>query len=309
MSQIRTVRRYLALIGLVVIASSITFFVVDRIGTQRTPAPTATGAPPIVDIPLYAYAGVDPAAIPALEAPPGYGQGDARAMLNADIPPIGVYLPAGDDLRFALPTRTPAPTATPTTTATPAATLTPSHTPFPTRELPPKPATRVRKPTRIITPPTPTPTYNIPTFTPQALGLGLPTLTPPFDGSQVCAPGGWPAPGRLTQYFHRYHPAIDLGIPLNTPLVATHSGKVIFAGWRTDGYGNLIIVQNGPFITYYAHLNAFNVIEGQLVSRQSVIGWSGSTGNSTGPHIHYEIHIDNVPVDPLTFEDRGYPTC
>ncbi len=53
-------------------------------------------------------------------------------------------------------------------------------------------------------------------------------------------------------------------IALNTPVVATHSGQVIFAGWRTDGYGNLIILQNGTFITYYAHLTDFNVVTGQI---------------------------------------------
>ena len=85
--------------------------------------------------------------------------------------------------------------------------------------------------------------------------------------------------------------------------------KVIFAGWRTDGYGNLIILQSGMFITYYAHLTDFNVVAGQIVGRGSVIGFSGSTGNSTGPHVHYEIRINDSEVDPLTFEDRGYNSC
>jgi murein DD-endopeptidase MepM/ murein hydrolase activator NlpD len=84
---------------------------------------------------------------------------------------------------------------------------------------------------------------------------------------------------------------------------------VIFAGWSTVGYGNLVILQNGAFITYYAHLSDFNVVTGQQVGSASVIGWTGSTGNSTGPHIHYEVRINDVPVDPLTFENRGYPAC
>ncbi|MBN1562907.1 MAG: M23 family metallopeptidase, partial [Anaerolineae bacterium] len=63
------------------------------------------------------------------------------------------------------------------------------------------------------------------------------------------------------------------------------------------------------FITYYAHLTEFNVVEGQIVGRGSLIGWTGSTGNSTGPHVHYEIRINDTPVDPLTFEARGYPSC
>ncbi|MCD4686489.1 MAG: M23 family metallopeptidase, partial [Anaerolineae bacterium] len=79
--------------------------------------------------------------------------------------------------------------------------------------------------------------------------------------------------------------------------------------WRTDGYGNLIILESGSFITYYAHLNDFAVVEGQVVSQGAVIGFSGSTGNSSGPHIHYEIRVNDSEVDPLTFENRGYPSC
>jgi murein DD-endopeptidase MepM/ murein hydrolase activator NlpD len=90
---------------------------------------------------------------------------------------------------------------------------------------------------------------------------------------------------------------------------ATHSGQVLFAGWSTVGYGNLVIIQNGAFITYYAHLSRFNVVDGQQVGAGSVIAWSGNTGNSTGPHIHYEVRINDVPVDPHTFEARGYPWC
>jgi murein DD-endopeptidase MepM/ murein hydrolase activator NlpD len=166
-----------------------------------------------------------------------------------------------------------------------------------------------------LPPPTPTPAVSpFPTRVP------LPTLTPaPTIGAEAaaaggyagsnCAPSGWPVAGVLTQYFHWYHRGIDIGIALNTPVVATHSGQVIFAGWRTDGYGNLVILQSGQFITYYAHLTDFNVVTGQIVGRGNVIAWSGSTGNSTGPHVHYEIRINNVEVDPLTFEDRGYPSC
>jgi murein DD-endopeptidase MepM/ murein hydrolase activator NlpD len=75
------------------------------------------------------------------------------------------------------------------------------------------------------------------------------------------------------------------------------------------GYGNLVIVQNGPFITYYAHQSTLNVRAGEFVVQGSVIGWSGNTGNSSGPHLHYETRINDVPVDPLTFENRRFPGC
>ncbi|MBZ0305064.1 MAG: M23 family metallopeptidase [Anaerolineae bacterium] len=124
-----------------------------------------------------------------------------------------------------------------------------------------------------------------------------------------CAPAGMPVSGILTQRYHNYHNAIDIGVPVGTAVVATHSGEVIFAGWSTVGYGYLVIIENGPFITYYAHLSNFNVKAGDEIGAGSVIAWSGSTGNSTGPHLHYETRINDTPVDPLTFEQRGYASC
>jgi murein DD-endopeptidase MepM/ murein hydrolase activator NlpD len=124
-----------------------------------------------------------------------------------------------------------------------------------------------------------------------------------------CAPYGMPTEGILTQYYYGSHSGIDLGIPLGTPILTTHSGIISWAGWNTYGYGNLVIVQNGAFITYYAHLTSANVIVGEVVTKGAIIGWSGSTGNSSGPHLHYETRINDVPVDPLTFESRGYGTC
>lgn len=94
-----------------------------------------------------------------------------------------------------------------------------------------------------------------------------------------------------------------------TPVLATHSGEITFAGWSDEGYGNLIIIESGVFSTYYGHLESLNVVDGQAVQRGMVIGWSGSTGNSSGPHLHYEVRINNIPLDPLTFEQRGYISC
>jgi murein DD-endopeptidase MepM/ murein hydrolase activator NlpD len=102
---------------------------------------------------------------------------------------------------------------------------------------------------------------------------------------------------------------MDIGIPLGTPVLVTHSGVVTFAGWSEIGYGYLVIVQNQQFITYYAHNTSFNVTVNQYVAKGSIIAFSGSTGNSSGPHVHYETRINDVPVDPMTFEDRGFATC
>ncbi|MBN1202987.1 MAG: peptidoglycan DD-metalloendopeptidase family protein [Anaerolineae bacterium] len=295
--------RRLRLVALVLVASGSAFALVLLIstytsrhpGTGQQPAGTRTqpgAASPVAQSNLYAA--VDPALIPALEAAYLHDRPGPLEVITTDIPPIGIYLPATGDSQFKLllPTITPAPkpTLAPLPTNTPTAAAISTYRAFP------PPAT----PSDDTTP------------TPSGVVVTVPTLAPPAGptfGGLDCAPAGWPAPGPLTQVFHRWHSGIDIGVPLDTPVVATHSGQVIFAGWRTDGYGNLVIIQNGPFITYYAHLNSFNVIPGQVVARLTVIGWSGSTGNSTGPHIHYETRIDDIPVDPLTFEERGHPSC
>jgi murein DD-endopeptidase MepM/ murein hydrolase activator NlpD len=77
-------------------------------------------------------------------------------------------------------------------------------------------------------------------------------------------------------------------------------GKVVHAGWNNQGYGNLVIVENGAYRTYYAHLSSIPVSVGDTVRAGTTIGLSGNTGNSTGPHLHYEIRKNNVPVDPTS---------
>lgn len=271
--------------GAVALVVAISTAILNREDSREVPAEwgvSGDAGPPA--IPAEGYAPLDPALLSALEAAYAYEQPDPLAVSAAGLPPVGVYLPVTGDTQFAIPTATPTPAVgpMPTATRTPTATPTPSATPEPTITPP-----------HTLTPP--------PTLDPTVIALGL--------GGANCAPAGWPAPGPLTQYFHWYHPAIDIGVPLNTPMVATHSGVVIFAGWRTDGYGNLVIIESGRFITYYAHMTEFAVSQGDIVTQGTVIGWSGSTGNSSGPHIHYEIRIDDVPVNPLTFENRGHPAC
>jgi hypothetical protein len=107
--------------------------------------------------------------------------------------------------------------------------------------------------------------------------------------------------GHLTQEFSKDHIGVDTGISVGTPIHATMNGKVTYAGWNNEGYGNLVIVQNGKYTTYFAHLSEVPVEVGQSVTSGNVIGYSGNTGNSTGPHLHYEVRIDNVAVDPMKF--------
>ena len=83
--------------------------------------------------------------------------------------------------------------------------------------------------------------------------------------------------------------------------MAGASGKVIFAGWQ-NGYGQLVVVDHGGGLTTrYGHLSHTDVIEGQAVSRAELLGRVGSTGRSTGPHLHYEVRINEEPVNPLQY--------
>ncbi|HVO68843.1 MAG TPA: M23 family metallopeptidase [Aggregatilineaceae bacterium] len=295
MSRFSNLLRRLRLIALLALLIPITFWLVRTITWravfhEKTEQRPAAFVPPVgadaQGIPIYSYAAVDPAVIPALEAANGYVQPDPLAMVVTAVPPVGVYLPVTGSGQFKLPQPTVTPALPPLPTLTPRPTRTPYFLPTFTVSM------------GIVTPGPETPGAD-----------GMIGAAPVGYGATDCAPSGWPVQGVLTQYFRWYHRGIDLGTPLGTPVVATHSALVLFAGWRTDGYGNLIILQSGQFITYYGHLSQFNVRQGDLIGRGSVIGWSGSTGNSSGPHVHYEIRINDSEVDPLTFEQRGYPTC
>jgi len=120
------------------------------------------------------------------------------------------------------------------------------------------------------------------------------------DQIQVGAPEGTPVKGPITQGSHDGHVALDFGVPIGTDIHSTMGGKVSFAGWNNEGYGNLVIVKNGDYETYYAHLSKIPVKVGQTILEGAVIGKSGNTGNSTGPHLHYEIRRNGVGVSPLS---------
>lgn len=115
------------------------------------------------------------------------------------------------------------------------------------------------------------------------------------------APSGRPTGGTITQEFHPGHNGIDFGVIVGTPIKATMDGKVTYAGWNNQGYGNLVIVENGAYKTYYAHLSSIPVSVGEAVAAGTTIGLSGNTGNSTGPHLHYEVRKNNTVIDPTSF--------
>jgi len=112
----------------------------------------------------------------------------------------------------------------------------------------------------------------------------------------------WPASGTITQGYWHSHRAIDIASWIGNKVVASDSGYVIFAGWDRTGYGNLIIIDHGNgYRTYYAHLSAIFVRVGDSVARGTRIGSVGSTGHSTGPHLHFEIRYRGVQRNPLGF--------
>lgn len=99
----------------------------------------------------------------------------------------------------------------------------------------------------------------------------------------------------------RFHAGIDLPAPSGTPVHATAAGMVIYAGWL-GGYGLCVIVDHGGgYTTLFGHLSAANAAPGALVQSGQVLGRVGSTGQSTGPHLHYEVRRDAVPVDPRRY--------
>ncbi|HEY9286662.1 MAG TPA: peptidoglycan DD-metalloendopeptidase family protein [Candidatus Dormibacteraeota bacterium] len=108
--------------------------------------------------------------------------------------------------------------------------------------------------------------------------------------------------------FAHFHTGIDLAVPLGTPVFAAADGVVQTAGPMTDasgalvGYGNYIIIQHDTGLkTLYGHLLAIGVAAGQVIKRGQLIGLVGSTGNSTGPHTHFEVRVDDSPIDPMQF--------
>jgi len=109
--------------------------------------------------------------------------------------------------------------------------------------------------------------------------------------------------------FHRAHTGVDFGAPTGTRVKATGDATVKFAGWR-GGYGNLVILQHqNGYETYYAHLSGFasGIRAGRSVTQGQVIAYVGSTGASTGPHLHYEVRIAGKPQNPMAIKLPGSP--
>lgn len=125
----------------------------------------------------------------------------------------------------------------------------------------------------------------------------------PFDLDGGCCI--WPTDnGRITQFSNPKHVALDIGMETETPIYASHAGRVTVSGvhdGKYGGYGNYVMVDGGKYKTLYAHLSVRAVVTGEDVELGQLVGYSGNTGNSTGPHLHYEIYINGTLVDPLLY--------
>ena len=134
-----------------------------------------------------------------------------------------------------------------------------------------------------------------------------PGVAPLPAGPVQGAAGGWiwPVNGTLTSPFGyrwgRLHEGIDISVPEGTPVRAAKPGRVILAAY-TGGYGNYTCVDHGGGLSScYAHQSSFAVSPGDQVAQGDVIGYSGNTGSSTGPHLHFEIRVNGTAVDPLGY--------
>ena len=134
--------------------------------------------------------------------------------------------------------------------------------------------------------------------------------TPAPSGSVATGPASasglaWPVSGTLTSTFGprwgRMHEGIDVAGGSGTPIGAAAAGTVILAG-PNGGYGNLVVVDHGNGLsTAYAHLSSISVLVGQSVGQGTVVGGMGTTGHSTGVHLHFEVRVNGSPVDPLGY--------
>jgi murein DD-endopeptidase MepM/ murein hydrolase activator NlpD len=123
---------------------------------------------------------------------------------------------------------------------------------------------------------------------------------PVVGSSKLSWPLSGPITSRFGQRWGRMHEGIDLGVPTGRPIGSAAPGRVTYAGWMS-GYGNTVMVDHGSLVTLYGHQSRIAVHVGQSVARGQVIGYVGSTGNSTGPHLHFEVRVGGTPKDPLRY--------
>jgi len=129
----------------------------------------------------------------------------------------------------------------------------------------------------------------------------------------AATPSGWPFKGWVTSEFGErispytgevgtLHTGLDIAEKLGTPIRATADGIVIQSGWTAGGYGKLVEISHGyGYSTFYGHCSRLKVSPGQRVHKGDIVAYIGATGNATGPHLHYEVRLYGVPINPRPF--------
>ncbi|MGC8811654.1 MAG: peptidoglycan DD-metalloendopeptidase family protein [bacterium] len=128
----------------------------------------------------------------------------------------------------------------------------------------------------------------------------------------LATPSLWPVMGSISSAFGetrlssaaggaRPHRGVDISAPLGTPVVAAAAGVVVSAGWQAEMGKSIYLDHGHGFATLYGHLKTIMVKAGEKVKKGQIIGTVGMTGNSTGPHLHYEVHVQGVPVNPQAY--------
>ena len=135
-----------------------------------------------------------------------------------------------------------------------------------------------------------------------SIGMGV------MGGVNGSIPSIWPASGEVSSPYglrwggSDFHPGIDIANDMGTPIVATADGIVTIAGWNSGGYGNMVDIDHGNgLMTRYGHASQVVVTAGQHVRKGQLIAYMGSTGFSTGPHVHYEVHVNGQTVNPVGY--------
>ena len=140
---------------------------------------------------------------------------------------------------------------------------------------------------------------------------GLHLLSPMSFANSSYTPSIWPVMGHITDSFGErldpfsgegaFHTGVDVASDYGAPVHATADGIITIAG-NHAGYGRLVVVDHGFGITtWYAHLSAFSAVSGARVKRGEVVGYTGISGRSTGPHVHYEVRMNNAPINPWRY--------
>ncbi len=147
---------------------------------------------------------------------------------------------------------------------------------------------------------------------------GLRMMPAAFFADSNYTPSTWPVLGHITDSFGErldpfsgegaFHTGVDVAADYGAPVHATADGVVVTADTHT-GYGRVVIIEHGfGLTTWYAHLSSYAVVAGTHIKRGEVIGYAGISGRSTGPHVHYEVRMNNAPVNPWRYMKSNPPS-